>query len=55
MVVADPRRARGFFAALVADNLGVGRPAQVAILFAGQVPPTTKEPLRTRVLARAPR
>jgi hypothetical protein len=49
IVFDDPRRARGFFEALVADNVGVGRPGQVAILFARQVRTTTKEPFRTRV------
>ena len=49
IVFDDPRRARGFFEALVADNVGVGRPEQVAILFARQVRTTTKEPFRTRV------
>jgi hypothetical protein len=41
IVFDDPRRARGFFEALVADK--------VAILFARQVRTTTKEPFRTRV------
>lgn len=49
IVFDDPGRARGFFEALVADNVGVGRPEQVAILFARQVRTTTKEPFRTRV------
>jgi hypothetical protein len=49
IVFDDPRRARGFFEALVAGNVGVGRPEQVAILFARQVRSTTKEPFRTRV------
>ncbi len=49
IVFDDPRRARGFFEALVADNVGVGRPEQVAILFARQVRTTTKEPFRTRI------
>jgi hypothetical protein len=49
IVFDDPRRARGFFEALVADNVGIGRPEQVAILFARQVRTTTKEPFRTRV------
>jgi hypothetical protein len=49
IVFDDPRRARGFFEALVADNVGVGRPEQVAVLFARQVRTTTKEPFRTRV------
>jgi hypothetical protein len=55
IVFDDPRRARGFFEALVADNVGVGRPEQVAVLFARQVRTTTKEPFRTRVLGRGPR
>jgi len=45
----DPRRARGFFEALVSDNIGIGRPEQVAVVFARQVRKTTKEPFRTRV------
>jgi hypothetical protein len=49
IVVDDPRRARSLFEALVADTVGVGRPEQVAILFARQVRTTTKEPFRTRV------
>ncbi|HET6919790.1 MAG TPA: hypothetical protein VFI46_10035 [Jiangellaceae bacterium] len=43
----DPRRARGFFEALVADNIGIGRPEQVAVVFARRK--TTREPFRTRV------
>ena len=49
IVFDDPRRTRGFFEALVADNVGVGRPEQVAVVFARQVRTTTKEPFRTRV------
>jgi hypothetical protein len=49
IVFDDPRRARGFFEALVADNVGVGRPEQVAVVFARQVRTTTKEPFRTRI------
>lgn len=52
LVFDDPRRARGFFEALVADNIGVGRPEEVAVLFARQVRSTTKEPFRTRVFGR---
>ena len=33
-VFGDPRRARGFFEALVADNIGIGRPEQVRAVFA---------------------
>jgi hypothetical protein len=49
LVFDNPRRARAFFEALVADNVGIGRPEQVAVLFARQVRTTTKEPFRTRV------
>lgn len=49
LVFDDPRRARGFFEALVADNIGIGRPEEVAVVFARQVRKTTKEPFRTRV------
>ena len=49
LVFDDPRRARGFFESLVADNVGVGRPEEVAVVFARQVRKTTKEPFRTRV------
>jgi hypothetical protein len=45
----DPRRARGFFEALVGDNVGIGRPEQVAIVFARQVRKTTRGPFRTRI------
>ena len=34
LVFDDPRRARSFFEALVADNVGIGRPEQVAAVFA---------------------
>ena len=43
LVFDDPRRARGFFEALVADNIGIGRPDQVAMVFARQVRTTTKD------------
>jgi hypothetical protein len=49
MVFDDPRRARGFFEALVADNIGIGRPEQIAMVFARQVRKTTKSVFRTRV------
>jgi len=49
LVFDDPRRARAFFEALVADNVGIGRPEQVAIVFARQVRKTTKEPFRGRI------
>src|SRR5271168_2870330 len=49
LVFDDPRRARGFFEALVADNVSIGRPQEVAVVFARQVRKTTKEPFSTRV------
>jgi hypothetical protein len=51
LVFDDPRRARGFFEALVADNIGIGRPAEVSMVFARQVRKTTKEPFSTRVFS----
>jgi hypothetical protein len=49
LVFDDPRRARGFFEALVTDNIAIGRPEAVAVVFARQVRKTTKEPFSTRV------
>ena len=55
LVFDDPRRARGFFEALVTNNVGVGRPEQIAAVFAAQVrtrgPRRTKGPFRTRVFS----
>jgi hypothetical protein len=52
LVFDDPRRARGFFEALVADNIGVGRPQEVRAVFArdprGR---TTNAPFSTRVFS----
>jgi hypothetical protein len=33
IVFDDPRRARGFFESLVADNIGIGRPEQIRTVF----------------------
>ena len=33
LVFDDPRRARGFFESLVADNIGIGRPQEVRAVF----------------------
>jgi len=49
LVFDDPRRARGFFESLVSDNVGIGRPSEMSMVFARQVRKTTKEPFRTRV------
>ena len=57
IVFAQPRHARGFFEALVADNLDIGRPDQVELIFAGRRvrpgrPPATPEVFKTRVVTR---
>jgi hypothetical protein len=49
LVLDDPRRARSFFEALVADNVGIGRPEQISIVFARRVTKATREPFRTRI------
>jgi hypothetical protein len=51
LVFDDPRRARGFFEALVADNVEIGRPDKVAMIFARQVRKTTTEPFRGRIFS----
>jgi len=55
LVFDDPRRARGFFEALVADNIGIGRPEQMAMVFAAQLrtrgPRSTKGRFGTRVFS----
>ena len=55
LVFDDPRRARGFFEALVADNVGIGRPTRSTVVFARQVRKTTKEPFGTGSSRPAPR
>jgi hypothetical protein len=49
LVLDDPRRAGRFFEAPVADNVDIGRPELVAIVFARQVRKTTREPFMTRI------
>lgn len=50
MVLDDPRRARGFFEALVADNVGIGRPDEVHVVFGrGRRGRTTSKQFRTRI------
>ncbi len=49
LVFDNPRRARGFFEALVADNIGIGRPAEVAMVFARPLRRPTKHPYRARI------
>jgi hypothetical protein len=49
LVFDDPRRARGFFESLVADNIGIGRPEEVACVFARRVQKNTPGVFRTRI------
>ena len=51
LVFDDPRRTRRFFEALVADNIDIGRPELVAMVFARQVRKTTREPFITRIFS----
>jgi hypothetical protein len=51
LVFDDPRRARAFFESLVTDNVGIGRPDQVAMVFARRVGKRTKEPFRGRIFS----
>jgi hypothetical protein len=44
-----PRHARGFFEALVADNLDIGRPHNVEIIFARNICRDTKGVFRTAI------
>lgn len=57
IVFTAPRHARGFFEALVADNLDIGRPEQVELIFAGRRvrpgrKPGTPEVFKTKVVTR---
>ncbi|MCP4965050.1 MAG: hypothetical protein GY926_07425 [bacterium] len=50
LVLDDPRRARRFFEALVADNIGIGRPEEVHAVFGrNKRGRTTSQRFRTRV------
>src|SRR5437899_989739 len=49
LVLDAPRRARALFETLVADNIGIGRPAAVSVLFARRVQRNTQSIFRTRV------
>ena len=51
LVLDDPRRARSFFEALVADNIGIGRPEEVSLVFPRRVTKATREPFRTRIFS----
>jgi len=49
IVFDAPRHARGFFEALVADNLDIGRPHNVEIIFARKIRRDTKGVFRTAI------
>ncbi|HEX3647406.1 MAG TPA: hypothetical protein VHV49_03205 [Pseudonocardiaceae bacterium] len=57
LVFDAPRRARGFFEALVADNLDLGRPDSVELIFTGHRghwgrPPLVEPVYKTKVVTR---
>jgi hypothetical protein len=57
IVFTAPRHARGFFEALVADNLDVGRPEQVELIFSRHPvrrgrPPSAQKVFKTKVVTR---
>jgi hypothetical protein len=49
LVFDAPRRARAFFEALIADNLDIGRPASVEIIFGRRIRRDTKGVFRTAI------
>jgi hypothetical protein len=57
IVFSQPRHARAFFEALVTDNLDIGRPEQVELIFAGRNTrpgrkPAVSEVFKTKVVTR---
>ena len=52
LVLDQPRRARAFFDALVADNLGVGRPDEISLIFDRRIRSDTDTGFATRVVTR---
>ncbi len=52
-VVFDaPRRARAFFEAVVADNIDLGRPDEIKVIFGRQIRSNTKSEFATKVVTR---
>jgi hypothetical protein len=49
IVSGATRRARGFFEALIADNLDIGRPASVGIIFGRRIRRDTRGTFRTTI------
>jgi hypothetical protein len=52
IVFDQPRRGRAFFDAVITDNLGIGRPSEVRLIFDRRVYKNTKGTFRTRVVTR---
>lgn len=52
LVFDQPRNGRAFFEALVADNLDLGRPEQVELIFGRKIRSTTPGVFATRVVTR---
>jgi hypothetical protein len=52
LVLDAPRRARAFFEALVADNLGIGRPDEISLIFDRRIRSDTDSGFATRVVTR---
>ena len=52
IVFDAPRRARGFFEAVVADNINIGRPDELKVIFNRQIRSTTRGEFATRVVTR---
>ena len=52
LVFDSPRNGRAFFEALVADNLDLGRPEQVELIFGRKILPSTPGVFATRVVTR---
>jgi len=52
MVFDQPRNGRAFFEALVADNLDLGRPEQIELIFGRRILPSTPGVFATRVVTR---
>jgi hypothetical protein len=52
LVVDTPARARAFFEALVADNLGIGRPDEISLIFDRRIRSDTDTGFATRVITR---
>jgi hypothetical protein len=52
LVFDAPRRARAFFEALVADNLDLGRPDEVQLIFGRQIRSNTEGSFSTKVITR---